>query len=112
MNSTIWNKLIKDVWSKKEWQNKSDSGTKNRLSRNDKASPTYTGGSIPMSAHEIRLRKELKHKPTELELFDRTHKTDGEYVCLKFKKVRETYETIIKQKYPDPESRPNFDVTA
>ncbi|KAL6505414.1 hypothetical protein OROHE_022793 [Orobanche hederae] len=112
MNSTIWNKLIKDVWSKKEWQNKSDSGTKNRLRGNDKASPTYTGGSIPMSAHEIRLRKELKRNPSELELFDHTHKTDGEYVCPKFKKVRETYETIIKQKYPDPESRPNFDVTA
>ncbi|KAL6525949.1 hypothetical protein OROHE_015473 [Orobanche hederae] len=100
MNSTIWNNLIKDVWSKKEWQNNSDSGTKNRLSGNDKASPTYPGGSIPMSAHEIRL------------LFDRTHKTDKKYVCPKFKKVRETYKTIIKQKYPDPKSRPNFDVTA
>ncbi|KAL6580358.1 hypothetical protein OROMI_008382 [Orobanche minor] len=98
MNSTIWNKLIKDVWSKKEWKNKSDSGTKNCLSGNNKASPTYTGGSIPMSAHEIRLRKELKRNPTELELFDRTRKTDGEYVCPKFKKVRETYETILKQK--------------
>ncbi|KAL6584213.1 hypothetical protein OROMI_003502 [Orobanche minor] len=103
MNSTIWNKLIKDVWSKKEWQDKSDSGTKNRLSGNDKASPTYTGGSIPMSAHEIRLRKELKRNPTELELFDHTQDGWGIY---------ETYETIIKQKYPDPESRPNFDVTA
>ncbi|KAL6498459.1 hypothetical protein OROHE_026647 [Orobanche hederae] len=67
---------------------------------------------------------ERKCNPTELELFDRTHKTYGEYVCPKAKELRlllfinciitipETYETIITEKYPDPESRPNFDVIA
>ncbi|KAL6548036.1 hypothetical protein OROHE_009741 [Orobanche hederae] len=112
MNSTIWNKLIKDFWSKKEWQNKFDSGTKNHLGGDDKASPTYTCGSIPISAHEIRMRKEFKYNPIELELFDRTHKTDGEYVCPKAKKVQEIYEIIVEEKYLDPESRSNFDVIA
>ncbi|KAL6575892.1 hypothetical protein OROHE_000363 [Orobanche hederae] len=36
----------------------------------------------------FRMKKELKRNPTELELFDRTHMTDGEYVCPMFKKVR------------------------
>lgn len=55
MNRNVWNNLIKDVQSMPEWQNISDSGTKNRLSANNKASPTYTGGFVPMSAYICKM---------------------------------------------------------
>ncbi|KAL6532605.1 hypothetical protein OROHE_014027 [Orobanche hederae] len=68
------------------------------------------------------MRKELKRNPTELELFDRAHRMDGEYICPKAKSavlfinciitILETYETIIEEKHRDPVSRPNFDVIA
>ncbi|KAL6520572.1 hypothetical protein OROMI_032132 [Orobanche minor] len=107
-----WIRLIDEKWNTPEWESKSGSAKKNRLQGNETADPTYCGGSIPMCAHKELLAIELKREPTELEIFDKTHKTEngkGDFVSQNAKHVRENYEKIMEEKFPDVETRPSFD---
>jgi len=55
INNDDWNQMIKDVWSTLEFQRRSESVRKNRLTKIDGKISTHSGGTMPFASYRANM---------------------------------------------------------
>ncbi|XP_073261204.1 uncharacterized protein [Populus alba] len=109
--------MIKDVWSTPEFQRRSESARRNRLSQTDGKISTHSGGTVSFASYRANMQEEAGGKePPWDDVFSALHqstKQSGSFVDNKSKKVVENYKMEMISKYgTDRENHPSFDGAA
>ncbi|KAJ6968039.1 hypothetical protein NC653_036087 [Populus alba x Populus x berolinensis] len=117
INNDDWNQMIKDVWSTPEFQRRSESARRNRLSQTDGKISTHSGGTVSFASYRANMQEEAGGKePPWDDVFSALHqstKQSGSFVDNKSKKVVENYKMEMISKYgTDRENHPSFDGAA
>ncbi|XP_061959707.1 uncharacterized protein LOC133703424 [Populus nigra] len=117
INNDDWNQMIKDVWSTPEFQRRSESARRNRLTKTDGKISTHSGGTVSFASYRANMQEEAGGKePPWDDVFTALHqstKQSGSFIDNKSKKVVENYKMEMISKYgTDRENHPSFDGAA
>ena len=55
INNDDWNQMIKDVWSTPEFQRRSESARRNRLTKTDGKISTHSGGTVSFASYRANM---------------------------------------------------------
>jgi len=55
INNDDWNQMIKDVWSTPEFQRRSESARRNRLTKTDGKRSTHSGGTVSFASYRANM---------------------------------------------------------
>ena len=55
INNDDWNQMIKDVWSTPEFQRRSESARRNRLTKTDGKISTHSGGTVLFASYQANM---------------------------------------------------------
>ena len=55
INNDDWNQMIKDVWSTHEFQRRSESARRNRLTKTDGKISTHSGGTVSFASYRANM---------------------------------------------------------
>ncbi|CAH1420439.1 unnamed protein product [Lactuca virosa] len=118
IRSEYWEEIIDKVWNTEKWKQKSNSAKENRNKMEYGSISKHCCGSIPISHHRDILELKLKRPPTQLELFEKTHRTkqpkegtsNTKYITPKAGIVVNAYKDVMVARYgDDSDSRPPYD---